>query len=423
MINLLIGESLMKKLGIVAVLLFLLVSVSVVRAEVREGAFSLGLSAGGYVFEGNQDYKNNYTIGWRVGYNFTENIGAELFWNYVPSQFEDDSVDDTNRVYVTALEGIYHFNPKSDFVPFLAVGIGATHYTSSDDELVPSKLAVDYGAGFKYFMTDNLALRADVRHVLPVGDDDEQEYGDNPHSIHNDLMATMGISYSIGGVGARKASAPVVKEEIGDEDKDGVLDDADRCPGTAYGVEVDNTGCVADSDRDGVNDNRDQCPGTPANVSVNSEGCPADADRDGVADYMDKCPGTPADTEVQKDGCSYTPYSVALKVEFDTGKSDIKPKYHEELKTAAVFMQKHPESTVMIVGHTDNVGDPDDNVRLSQERANSIRAYLIDHFGVEFSRISATGVGAEKPIASNDTAEGRQQNRRIVAVFQTVLKK
>jgi len=75
------------------------------------------------------------------------------------------------------------------------------------------------------------------------------------------------------------------------------------------------------------------------------------------------------------------------------------------------------------VGHTDNVGDPDANMRLSKDRAESVRAYLIENFGIESSRISAIGVGAEKPIASNDTAEGRQQNRRIVAVFQTMLKK
>lgn len=409
----------MKKLSIVAALIFLLVSFSVVHAEVRKGALTLGVSAGGYLFEGNQDYKDNYTLGWRAGYNFTENIGAEFFWNWVPSEFEDSG--DTNRVYVTALEGIYHFNPRSNFVPFLAVGIGGTHYSSGDDEIVPSKFALDYGAGVKYFVTDNLALRADVRHVLPLGDDDD--YGDNPHSVHNDLMATLGISYQIGGAGAKQAAKPLPVDEIGDADGDGVLDDADKCPGTAYGVAVDTRGCVADTDRDGVTDNRDRCPGTPANVSVNQEGCPADSDGDGVADDIDKCPGTPADTTVQQDGCAYTPYSVALKVEFDTAKSDIKPKYYEELKTAAVFLKKHPDATVTIVGHTDNVGDPDVNMRLSRDRAESVRAYLIENFGIESSRISAIGVGSEKPIAGNDTAEGRQQNRRIVAVFQTMLKK
>lgn len=409
----------MKKLSIVAAVVFLLVSFSVVHAEVRGGALTLGVSAGGYLFEGNQDYKDNYTIGWRAGYNFTENIGAEFFWNWVPSEYEDSG--DTNRVYVTALEGIYHFNPRGNFVPFLAVGIGGTHYSSGDDELVPSKFAIDYGAGFKYFVTDNLALRADVRHVLPLGDDDE--YGDNPHSVHNDLLATLGISYQIGGKHTKQVATPAPVEEIGDADGDGVLDDADKCPGTATGVAVDRKGCVADSDRDGVVDSRDRCPGTPANVSVNQEGCSADSDGDGVADSIDKCPDTPADTTVQHDGCAYTPYSVALKVEFDTGKSDIKPRYYEELKTAAVFLNKHPEATVTIVGHTDNVGDPDDNVRLSRERAQSVRAYLIENFSIDASRISAIGVGAEKPIAGNDTAEGRQQNRRIVAVFQTMLKK
>ena len=161
---------------------------------------------------------------------------------------------------------------------------------------------------------------------------------------------------------------------------------------------------------------------------ADKDGCPIDSDKDGVLDYLDKCPDNPAGETVEKDGCVHTNcvhtnYSIALKVEFDTGKSVIKKKYHEEIRTAAIFMKKHPEATATIVGHTDNVGDPDKNMALSEERAKSVGQYLIDEFGIDGSRITAVGNGSQKPIANNDTEEGRQINRRIIAIFQTVFKK
>ncbi|MBP8609933.1 MAG: outer membrane beta-barrel protein [Syntrophaceae bacterium] len=185
----------MKKIVILAAVIFTMVAFSTAYAGNKAGDFSVGLSAGGYFFEGNQDYQDNIASGVRAGYNFTDNIGMEIFVNYVPSEFEEEYRDgDRNRVYVAGLEGIFNLMPENRFVPFIAVGLGAIHYTSGDDDLVPSKMIVDYGAGIKFFVTKDLIVRADVRHVLPIGDKDE--YGDNPHEIHNDLMATFGFSYN-----------------------------------------------------------------------------------------------------------------------------------------------------------------------------------------------------------------------------------
>lgn len=179
---------------------------------------------------------------------------------------------------------------------------------------------------------------------------------------------------------------------------------------------------VIDSDNDGVADNLDKCPGTPAGVKVDKDGCPLDSDKDGVYDYLDKCPGTPAGVRVDKDGCPMQE-SITLKVEFDTAKSDIKAKYHDEIKQVADFMKKYPQTQVVIEGHTDNVGDEADNVKLSQARANSVKEYLITKLGVEKERLKAVGFGPKKPIASNATAEGKQKNRRVQAVISTVVKK
>jgi outer membrane protein OmpA-like peptidoglycan-associated protein len=179
---------------------------------------------------------------------------------------------------------------------------------------------------------------------------------------------------------------------------------------------------MAVTDGDGVYDYLDKCPDTPAGVSVDKDGCPLDTDGDGVYDYLDKCPGTPAGLKVDSNGCP-VPVSITLKIEFDTGKSDIKAKYHEEINVVADFMTKYPQTNTVIEGHTDNTGREAANVQLSQSRANSVRSYLIAKFGIEKDRLQAIGYGPKKPIASNATAEGKQKNRRVQAVINTVEKK
>jgi outer membrane protein OmpA-like peptidoglycan-associated protein len=112
---------------------------------------------------------------------------------------------------------------------------------------------------------------------------------------------------------------------------------------------------------------------------------------------------------------------INLHLEFDTAKSDIKEKYHNNIKKVADLLQKSPDTKVVIDGYTDNVdkfNNPDNNVKLSQARADSVRQYLIDKFGIDASRITAVGYGPNKPIADNKTEEGRKKNRRIEAVIE-----
>lgn len=112
--------------------------------------------------------------------------------------------------------------------------------------------------------------------------------------------------------------------------------------------------------------------------------------------------------------------SIALNVEFDTAKSIIKDKYSENIKKVADFMKKYPDTNVVIEGHTDNVGSENFNIQLSKARANSVRQYLIENFGIDASRINAIGYGPNRPIAQNDTEDGRQKNRRVEAVIETI---
>lgn len=110
--------------------------------------------------------------------------------------------------------------------------------------------------------------------------------------------------------------------------------------------------------------------------------------------------------------------TIILNVEFDTAKSVVKEKYYDDIKKIADFMKAHPETKALIEGHTDNVGKAEDNDRLSEARAKSVRQYLIDKFGIDGARLNAVGYGMDHPIASNDTEEGRKQNRRVDAVME-----
>lgn len=112
------------------------------------------------------------------------------------------------------------------------------------------------------------------------------------------------------------------------------------------------------------------------------------------------------------------PERITLNVLFDTGKAVVNPKYFNEIKKVADFMEKHPTAAAVIEGHTDSVGKVAANVKLSQRRADAIKKILVQKYKIEESRIKAVGFGPKNPIADNKTAAGRQKNRRVEAVFE-----
>ena len=193
-----------------------------------------------------------------------------------------------------------------------------------------------------------------------------------------------------------------------DSDGDGVPDSKDKCPGTPMGVKVDATGCPLDSDGDGVPDHMDKCPKTPEGVKVDANGCPLDSDGDGVPDYLDKCPDTPKGASVNERGC----WAFGGKVFFDTNKSDIKADADPLLREAVNILKENSEMRVEIQGHTDSTGPEAYNQVLSEKRANAIREYLLNQ-GIASGRLEVKGYGELDPIASNETEEGRQKNRRV----------
>ena len=208
---------------------------------------------------------------------------------------------------------------------------------------------------------------------------------------------------------------PLVNNGCPDTDNDGLFDFIDECP-TEFGPK-ENNGCPwPDTDQDGLLDKDDKCPyiaGPKAN-----EGCPyTDTDGDGVLDKDDDCPATPG--LVENKGCPKIEEEVAeiLKtafdnLEFETGKAVIKQESLPSLTELAEVLVKKPEWKLQIAGHTDNVGNEQNNLVLSKKRSEAVRDFMISQ-GIVTERLSALYFGETQPKATNDTKEGRQTNRRV----------
>lgn len=194
-----------------------------------------------------------------------------------------------------------------------------------------------------------------------------------------------------------------------DKDGDGIADKLDACP-ELKGIAIFN-GCP-DTDGDGLSDNKDKCP--DAKGSVKLMGCP-DKDNDGFIDEEDKCPEIASNTNR---GCPEINEEVKKKVNmaakgvnFETGSAEISKASFDDLNKIVDILKADATLLVDIEGHTDNVGKSDDNLQLSQDRADACKSYLVKK-GIDESRISSVGYGDMHPAFDNSTEEGRSGNRR-----------
>ena len=299
-------------------------------------------------------------------------------------------------------------------VPFLLTGMGYGFSQWVPDPAAPLAtlpVNLDRGSGsIGLGMLLNLGgsqrsyLRFQVRDVL------FQERQQSELSNH--VGVTAGLQYVLGG-------------KARDQDHDGVRDGLDQCPNTPLGAKVDARGCPIDSDGDGVYDGLDKCPNTPHGCKVDANGCPSDVDGDGVCDGLDLCPNTPAGLRVDAHGC---PIEVSEKevqlldtglirlgnIRFDTGKATLKPESFAVLDSLALILQQYPTLRIEVGGHTDNVGSPQKNQPLSEERARSVFDYLRAKVaGFDSLGWTAKGYGSGAPIAPNTTALGKAKNRRV----------
>ncbi|MFP4474473.1 MAG: OmpA family protein [Desulfatibacillaceae bacterium] len=449
----------MRIAGVIAAVCVVLLCVSAqnafAEAEVYESAFNVTPMAGVHVFEGNQDLEPGITYGLGLGYNFTRNWAGEFSFFEVDSDSELNQREHKARQF--KVEGMYNFMPDGPWVPFLAVGMGTL---TNDPQIgdTDTDFMLDWGGGLKYFFNHKVALRGDLRHLMAFDE-----------TTHN-LTATLGFTFQIGGhppprpVGDMdgdgipndldKCPNTPAGVEVGpdgccvDTDRDGVCDYMDKCPNTKPGSIVDAEGCCPDADGDGVCDPDDKCPNTPAGTQVGPDGCCVDSDGDGVCDYADACPGTPAGVAVNEDGCCMDSdmdgvcdyldacpdtrpganvdeagcylvlkekVTIELYVQFDFDKAEVKPEFHDDLKEVAEFMKTFPDTRAVLEGHTDSIGNKEYNIALSKRRAQAVRDYLIDNFNISADRFGIIAFGESRPIAPNDTPEGRYKNRRVEA--------
>lgn len=326
--------------------------------------FGLGLSGGypvpvfGNQFNNSTDADLSYGV--HARYHFNEFFNIELGVSRQEFDKTDLHFDNLN------LLGVWRMAGSSNFTPVLGLGVGGTrikNYTPKNIKLTGlARLGVEHG--FTEWLS--LGLYADYQYVSKLA-------GDLPTGTAHVITPQLGLTFYFGG---EKTSyvAPVQSEPV---------EEVKAAP--AAFVDERNL----DSDDDGVKDPEDKCPSTPKGVTVNAIGCAVDEKA-----------------------------TMQINVEFDSGKSGLKTEFHDHMREVAAFLTKHEDVKVQIEGYTDNTGSAAKNTQLSQARAKSVMNALVK-LGVDKKRLTAKGFGPADPIADNNTPEGRQANRRVVAVLSS----
>uniref|UniRef100_UPI000482082A outer membrane beta-barrel domain-containing protein n=1 Tax=Desulfuromonas sp. TF TaxID=1232410 RepID=UPI000482082A len=174
-------------------------------AENRVGALTLSPMYGAIVMEGDQNIDDDWGYGLGIGYNFTKAFGLEAVVNYV--EMEEEVTNDDLDFWNYRIDALYHFNPDNALVPYVALGAGV-YDLDSDQEFM-----ANYGVGLLYYVAEDVALRADVRHLAAF----------NESNLENNLLYTAGLKFQLGG--REEAPAPVAAAAVAapvDSDGDGV---------------------------------------------------------------------------------------------------------------------------------------------------------------------------------------------------------
>lgn len=299
-----------------------------------------------------------------------------------------------------------------------------------------------YGGGARLYLMENVALTADYRLTqiqTALEDVTQSVTGLTADETFWGYSISGGISYFFGskdsdGDGVKDGDdacpdtpANVEVDARGcpvDSDGDGVADYMDNCPDTPAGARVNSQGCPMDSDDDGVFDGLDRCPNTPAGATVDANGCPMDSDGDGVYDGLDRCPDTPRGAEVDREGCPLpepepepetAPMSYTFEdINFEFDSARLTSQGEDNLRTIGETLAGLGDVDIVVEGHTDSIGDEAYNMRLSRQRAITVRDFLVENFTqLTAGQFTVVDRGESMPVADNSTPEGRSQNRRV----------
>ena len=368
-----------------------------------EQGLSITPGYGYYQFdsETNLNDKNAPSVGIEYHFNDRFQIGA----NYANSETESTGSALTENIdwSYTRLDAAYNFSPLANrFIPYISAGAGEGRLDFNNNTNDQTETLVNLGTGVRFLLDSGLSVVADLRGINSI--DKEQSSG----------LASVGLSYLFGSNEISQKGGEFEISKTSDADQDGVADATDECQNTPAGVAVNKVGCGLDGDTDGVADYQDECAQTPAGVSVDLKGCPTDADQDGIADAQDKCPNTEAGNLIDKVGCDL---NISANMKFKSGSAAVAALLGDaaNIKELASFLKQHENSVAVIEGHADASGDAAKNQDLAQARADNVKKILIEQFGISADRLKTISYGDTKPVASNDTQEGRQLNRRVTA--------
>lgn len=348
-------------------------------AEEAEGVTAT-FGFGGMAFDNDREIDGSVLGNIGFCYRFASPWALEVSYLIADTETEVGNIDvDVDH---WRIDGLYHFWESEKLSPFFAAGVGRSDIDVPAVQGDSRDMQLNVGMGAKYWFQPETALRGDLRYFRTMDDADV------------DSGFFVSIHHNFGDAGSKPAP---VQEGPKDTDGDGVTDDLDQCPRTPAGVSVDSRGCAIDTDKDGVADYKDACPGTDQpGARIDSRGC----------------------YEILKEKVS-----VELNVQFDFDSAKARPGHRSEVKRVYDFMREYPQTKVTIEGHTDSRGSNEYNQKLSQRRANTIANMLTTEFNIDADRVTAIGYGEERPVASNDTDEGRQDNRRVVGVVEANIEK
>jgi len=363
-----------KIITVVSVTLLLFCTANLATAEIKPGAITISPMVGQFNFDSglNMDEDsgiNYFTFG--LGYNIDKNWAVEGLLGYTKPTFKTADFSTTVDTYQYEIDALYHFLPDNKLVPYLVGGVGGITYDPNTGD-GDTDVMLNVGGGLKLALNDTVALRADVRRMI-VFDAGGEDYN---------------WSYLLGVTMAFGAEKEMMTLSASTPAPEPVLP-------------------CSDGDNDGICDKADNCPDTPKGCRVDSFGCPFDDDRDGIIDCLDKCPKTPAGAVVDSRGC----WVISVAVLFDFDSSDLKPAALNELDKVYEVL-KADDLKIEVQGYTCNMGPDDYNQNLSERRAQAVTSYLIDK-GIDLNRLTTVGYGESNPAVSNDTKEGRIENRRV----------
>ena len=346
----------------------------------QRSQFELYLGGAKYFWDGDRDLEDSTSLEIGGELPLSEALSFEAWISDFDADTEASNTELDGRRYTAG--ALYHLS-EGDYRPFLSAGAAHQEFdVPSSSEIDETLLYV--GAGAKKYFDNNLILRGEVLAMNSL----DHEF--------TDLGVRIALGYAFGRDGGSSTSPKssnddkVIAEQTSAEQAPAqqavVKQDAAKPatatkPAAALAIAKDK-----DTDGDGVMDAKDQCADTDAAFKVDEKGCPVK-----LVETL----------------------SIDLHIKFKTNSSEFSDD-NGEVKELADFLTKYDHTSLVIEGHTDSAGSAAYNKNLSQKRADAVKTMLVSNYGIDASRIDAIGYGEEKPLASNDTAEGQAQNRRVI---------